>query len=330
MQALIANREQPGTIEFRDDHPQPKAGPGEVLIRVHLAGICSTDLEIVRGYMGFRGVPGHEFVGTVEEGPATLRERRVVAEINCAPPRVTGVNAGARKLDDDTRKHLPGRTVIGILGRDGAFAERLVVPAENCHVVPDAVPDRHAVFVEPLAAACQVLRDHPVSNDTRATVIGTGRLGILCAQVLANAGCALQVLGRNEHTIALCRRLGLEAGNVDESPPRADRDLVVDCTGTADGLRLAMRIVRPRGTIVLKSTYAQPPTIDLAPIVIHEVTVAGNRCGPFAEALRLLERGAVQVEPLISRTYPLSQGVEAFAAAADRANVKVLLSAGGG
>jgi threonine dehydrogenase-like Zn-dependent dehydrogenase len=321
LQALIANRSAPGSLEFRSDYPEPAPASDEVKIRVRYAGICSTDLEIVRGYMDFRGVPGHEFVGDVVSGPAELLGRRVVAEINCAP-------TGSPALPDEVRKHLPQRTVLGIAGRDGAFAEFVTVPAQNCHVVPDSIDDREAVFVEPLAAACQVLRDHPVRAETRASVIGTGRLGILCAQVLAATGCRLEVLGRNPATMKFCRARGLTVRDVSSLPDSPDRDLVVDCTGSPDGLRLALRLVRPRGTIVLKSTYARPPTIDLTPIVIHEITLAGNRCGPFPEALSLLERRQVDVASMVSAVYPLSRGVEAFAAADDPGRIKVILQPG--
>lgn len=321
MQALIANRAAPGSLEFRSDYPEPTLAPDEVKLRVRCAGICSTDLEIVRGYMDFRGVPGHEFVGDVVSGPAELLGRRVVAEINCAP-------VGSPALHDEVRKHLPQRTVLGIAGRDGAFADFVTVPAQNCHIVPDSMSDRQAVFVEPLAAACQVLRDHRVNAETAASVIGTGRLGILCAQVLATTGCRLEVIGRNPVTMGFCRALGLTVRDISSLRGAQDRDLVVDCTGSPDGLRLAMRLVRPRGTIVLKSTYSQPKTIDLAPLVIHEVTLAGNRCGPFPEALGLLERRQVDVAGMVSAMYSLSRGVEAFAAADDPRNIKVLLQPG--
>lgn len=321
LQALIANRTAPGSLEFRFDHPEPTPAPDEVKVRVRYAGICSTDLEIVRGYMDFRGVPGHEFVGDVVTGPAELIGRRVVAEINCAP-------AGSPPMPDEVRKHLPRRSVLGIAGRDGAFADFVTVPAQNCHVVPDSISDREAVFVEPLAAACQVLRDHPVSAETTASVIGTGRLGILCAQVLAATGCRLEVLGRNPETMKFCRGLGLTVRDVSGVTGAADRDVVVDCTGSPDGLRVAMKLVRPRGTIVLKSTYAQPTAIDLAPLVIHEITLAGSRCGPFPHALALLERRQVDVAGMVSAVYPLSRGVEAFTAADDPRNIKVLLKPG--
>ncbi|MFQ5806331.1 MAG: alcohol dehydrogenase catalytic domain-containing protein [Phycisphaerae bacterium] len=321
MQALVVDQAKPGIVTFVPDYPDPSPAPGEVLVRVDLAGICSTDLEIVRGYMNYSGVLGHEFVGTVVRGSDALCGRRVVAEINCVGP-------GSRARDADARKHARERTVVGITGRDGAFAEYLVVPVENCHVLPNEVSDRQAVFTEPLAAACQVVKDHPVEAETRAAVLGTGRLGILCAQVLAARGCRLSVMGRNSDTLALCRRIGLPTRDVASAEPSADYDLVVECTGSPDGLRLALRLVGPRGTIVLKSTYARVPDVDLAPIVVHEIVVAGNRCGPFPEALRLLREGRVRVDEMIHGIFPLARGEEAFAAARDRRNLKILLQPG--
>jgi threonine dehydrogenase-like Zn-dependent dehydrogenase len=321
VRALVVDQAKRGSLTFVPDYPDPSPGPGEVLVRVDLAGICATDLEIERGYMKFSGVPGHEFVGTVVRGSDALEGQRVVAEINCVGP-------GSAARDADARKHARDRTVLGIAGRDGAFAEYLVVPAENCHVVPSAVSDRQAVFAEPLAAACQVLKDHPVEGGTRVAVLGTGRLGVLCAQVLAAESCWLDVVGRNPHTLAFCEGIGLNAIDVANVELNADYDLVVECTGSPGGLRLALQLVRPRGTIVLKSTYAHTPEVDLAPIVIHEIVVAGNRCGPFPEALRLLREQRVRVEEMIHGVFPLARGAEAFAAARDPRNLKVLLEPG--
>jgi threonine dehydrogenase-like Zn-dependent dehydrogenase len=267
-------------------------------------------------------VLGHEFVGTVVRGSQALQGQRVVAEINCVGP-------GSAARDADARRHAPDRTVLGIAGRDGVFAEYVAIPAENCHVVPNEISDRQAVFAEPLAAACQVVKDHPVRAKARVAVLGTGRLGILCAQVLAARGCRLSVIGRNAVTLALCRRLGLPTHNVAKLEPNADYDLVVECTGAPDGLRLALQLVRPRGMIVLKSTYARAPDVDLSPIVVHEIVVAGNRCGSFPEALRLLREGRVRVDEMISGVFPLARASEAFAAARDPQNLKILLEPGG-
>lgn len=319
MKALVVDPARPRTLQFQADYPDPVSAEGEVLVSVLRAGICSTDLEILRGYMAFSGVPGHEFVGVVESGPPALRGRRVVAEINCL---ATGAGPG----DAEQRKHDPARTVLGIAGRDGAFAERVVVPAANCHVVPDAVTDVQAVFVEPLAAALQVLRDCPPVAGQRWAVLGAGRLGLLIAQVVSQQPVDLTVIARNPRSRALCDSWGVRSvGPSADHPPPASLDVVVECTGSGEGLRHAMRLARPRGTVVLKSTYAAPASIDLSPVVIHELRLVGSRCGPFDEALELLERGTVQVDPLVSGCFPLSEAGQAFALAAMPDHIKVLL-----
>lgn len=319
MYALVINQAAPRSITFVTDRPEPSPAAGEVRIRVRLAGICSTDLEIVRGYMNFTGVPGHEFVGLVDHGPTELLGKRVVAEINC-------VTQDSHARDEDARKHAWPRTVLGILGRDGAFADYVTAPAANCHILPDSVSDREAVFVEPLAAAAQATRDFAFSRDMRVALLGSGRLGILCAQVLALHVDSLDVIGRNERTLGVCRSLGLRTMLVSELSPDARYDVLVECTGSADGLRTALKCVRPRGAIILKSTYAQPPEIDLSPVVINEIRVIGSRCGPFAPAIALLAARRVKVEPLIDGEFPLSRGVEAFAAAGRAGALKVLLA----
>jgi threonine dehydrogenase-like Zn-dependent dehydrogenase len=221
--------------------------------------------------------------------------------------------------------------VLGIAGRDGAFAEYLSLPASNCHLVPDTVTDRQAVFVEPLAAAVHVLDAAPLCPDTRVAVLGTGRLGLLVAQVLALEDCRLEVLGRNPRTLALCAQRGSATRQVNEVVARGDYyDVVVECTGSPDGLRLAFALCRPQGTIVLKSTYADGPSPHLAPLVVNELRLAGNRCGPFPEALRLLAERKVEVDELVTASYPLAHGAEALAAAARPENIKVLLQPGSG
>lgn len=318
MQALLINPQTPDAVAFTPDQPEPTIPAGEVLIRVHLAGICSTDLELARGYMNFTGIPGHEFVGTVVAGPPHLLQRRVVAEINCVCGECDLCRRGLPT-------HCRRRTVLGIFNRNGAFAQLVAVPERNCRIVPDEISDQQAVFVEPLAAAAHVLSEHPFDAGTRTAVIGTGRLGLLVAQVLALQPCRLDVIGRNPRTLALCRKRGLNAVSVEEARPAAAHDVVVDCTGSPDGLRLAMQLVRPRGLIVLKSTYATPEPVDLAPLVIHEIRVAGSRCGPFPAALQLLRERKIEVDELVNGVYPLRRGAEAFAAARAPENVKILL-----
>jgi threonine dehydrogenase-like Zn-dependent dehydrogenase len=319
--ALVVSPGKGGGIEFVRDQPEPSPPAGEVTIRVELAGICSTDLEIARGYTDFRGVPGHEFVGTVVAGSDALRGKRVVGEINCVCSACDMCRVGLSG-------HCRNRTVLGISGRDGAFAQLLTLPERNCHVVPDEVNNRQAVFVEPLAAAVQVVKQHPVDADTRAAVVGVGRLGSLIAQVLALHGCQLEAIDHNPRALAFAERRGIRAVPADDVMPRAEHDLVVESTGSAAGLDLAMRLVRPRGTIVLKSTYAGAAEVNLAPIVVNEIRLIGNRCGPFPDALELLRTGKVEVVGLISGEYLLERGVEAFAAAADPRNVKILVRPG--
>lgn len=321
MQALVIPADQPRRIAFVPEYADPSAAADEVLVRVHLAGICATDLEIMRGYMQFAGVPGHEFVGTVMAGVADLVGRRVVAEINCGCGQCALCRRG---LGNHCRK----RTVLGIAGRDGAFAEYLTIPARNCHVVPDNVTDEQAVFVEPLAAAAHVLDAERIEAGRRAAVLGSGRLGLLVAQVLAGTGCSLDVIGRNPRTLALGEKLGLRMTTVEQTRPAGQYDCVVECTGAPAGLELALGLCRPCGTIVLKSTYAEPCAVDLAPIVINEIRVVGSRCGAFEPALRLLAEGKVNVDVLISGVYPLAEGVAALAAAERPENIKVLLRPG--
>lgn len=299
---------------------EPDAATGDTLIRVRRAGVCRTDLEILKGYMGFSGVLGHEFVGEVVASKQTeLIGCRVVGEINVVCGRcdlcLTGLSAHCRQ-----------RTVLGIAGRDGCFADYVRLPAANLHVVPGSVDDEQAVFVEPLAAACAVPRQVKVDGRTWVTVLGDGRLGLLCAQVLRLQGAPVRVVGRHPGKLALCEKWGVKARLLADITPRHDQDVVVDCTGTAEGLMTAVAMCRPRGTVVLKSTVAGGAPLNLAPVVVDEITVVGSRCGPFREAIHLLERRAVDVASLIARRFRLEHGVEALDHAGQRGVLKVLLT----
>lgn len=312
-----------GRLELRGDHPAPGPGPGEALVAVRVAGVCSTDLELLRGYAGFTGIPGHELVGTVvsAEGAPGWVGARVVAEINAACGECAACRAGLGR-------HCPTRTVLGIVGRDGVFAELVAVPVANLHRVPDAVPDEAAVFCEPLAAALEVAEQVHLGPADRVLVVGAGRLGQLVARVLALAGCDVVAVVRHERHRRLMERAGVatcEAGEI-EAGPRGRFDVVVEASGAPAGFALARHAVRPRGTIVLKSTYAGRLELDASSLVVDEVTVTGSRCGPFAPALRLLERGAVDVAPLVEARYPLEEGAAAFEHAARPAALKVLLT----
>jgi threonine dehydrogenase-like Zn-dependent dehydrogenase len=266
--------------------------------------------------MAFRGVLGHEFVGVADEGP--FAGRRVVGDINGRCWSCPTCTAGRPT-------HCPNRTTIGIAGHDGAFAEYVAVPQRNLHLVPETVATDAAVFAEPLAAACQIPAQVPIDRADRVLVLGDGRLGNLCAQVLARLTGDLLVVGRHESKLALLRTLGIDTCLLDDAPTDRGADLVVDCTGSESGLPTALRMVRPRGTIVLKTTVAGTQTLALSPIVIDEVTVVGSRCGPFDRALDALEKGWVSVEPLISCRFDLARGIEALDAAGTRPVLKVLL-----
>lgn len=298
------------------DMPDPVRRAGEAVVRVRLAGICRTDLEICRGYMGFRGTPGHEWIGTVVEAddPA-LVDRRVVGEINLACGRCDWCARGLGR-------HCPTRRVTGIVDADGAFADRLVVPTSVLHVVPDGIPDAAAVFVEPLAAAFEILEQLGDVAGRRAVVLGDGKLGLLLAQVLRNAGADVTLAGRHADKLALAERLGVAT-----DAPRPGADLVVDATGSPSGLSTALGLVRPRGTVVLKTTVGEEHRLDLAKAVIDEITIIGSRCGPFAPALAALASGTVSVDPLVDRVFPLDDAVAAFARARTPGVLKVLVSA---
>jgi threonine dehydrogenase-like Zn-dependent dehydrogenase len=308
------------TLSFRPRHPDPPREQGECLIRVRRAGVCSTDLEITRGYMGFKGVLGHEFVGEVVESPAARQwiGKRVVGEINVVCGRCDLCLSGLSN-------HCRNRTVLGILNRGGAFADFVRLPAINLHEVPAAVEDDAAVFVEPLAAAFQILKQVKLDGKRWVTVLGDGRLGLLCAQVLRNAGCPVRVIGKHPEKMRLCDQWGIRSRAAADITPRHDQDVVVDATGSAAGLELAMQLVRPRGTIVLKSTVAAGKAINLAPIVIDEINVVGSRCGPFKEALKALSEKSVDVTSMIHRRMKLEQGVEAMELAG-KGVLKVLLT----
>lgn len=303
-------------LRFVADAPDPVPVPGAVVVRVHLAGICSTDLQILRGYMGFQGILGHEFVGEVVSGPDTLLGQRVVGEINFSCRRCPDCLAGRAR-------HCPTRTVMGILGADGAFAERVRIPVENVRPVPQTIPDPAAVFVEPLAAAIEACDQTTAFAGGRSLVIGAGKLGLLVAQALVARGDRVEVLCRNAVARAVVEVLGLSTANEPARPHTYD--LVVDATGDAAGLAMAIDAVRPRGAIVLKSTVAVRHDVDLAPLVINEVSVIGSRCGDFDAAIAMLAAERVRVLPLLQRIAPLDEGVEALESAGRAGALKVML-----
>jgi threonine dehydrogenase-like Zn-dependent dehydrogenase len=307
------------TVELRPDHPVPTPVDGddaEVLVKVLRAGVCETDLQLIQGYMGFEGVLGHEFVGIAQSGP--LRGKRAVGEINCSCFQCDICRSGLPT-------HCPNRTVLGILGHDGAFADYISVPQKNLHRVPDSLSTDVAVFVEPVAAAYQILRQQLVQRGQRVAVLGDGRLGNLCAQVLADFGCEVLVVGKHKNKLQILRDLNIETGLLNEVTPARQFDVVVDCSGSASGLPTALHFVKPWGTIILKTTVAGEQTMAFAPIVIDEIRVIGSRCGPFSDAIAGLEAGRVQVEPLISGRFPLDKGVEAIHHTAENPVLKILI-----
>jgi len=313
MRALVLNGD---AVALETDRPVPTPAEEEVLVRVVRAGVCDTDLQLIGGYMGFGGVLGHEFVGIAEEGP--LATRRVVGEINCNCRRCSTCLAGRPT-------HCPHRTTIGIAGHDGAFADYVAVPQHNLHVVPDAVPTDIAVFAEPVAAAYQIPQQLSLTRNDRVVVLGDGRLGNLCAQVLAETCNAVLVVGKYREKLALLEALGIHTTLLDELPNDRAADVVVDCTGSDTGLPTALRIVRPRGTIVMKTTAAGTQQMPWSPVVIDEVTIVGSRCGPFDRALTALENRNVSALPLISARFDLSDGVRAIDAAKQHGTLKVLI-----
>jgi alcohol dehydrogenase len=316
--------------------PIPALHAGWALVRVRLAGICNTDIEILRGYHGFRGTPGHEFVGeVVEVRGASARERdrwlgrRVVGEIN-----VTCSAYGYRPLCAFCRRglktHCSRRTVLGILAHDGAFAEYLALPLENLHMVPDSVRDEQAVFVEPLAAACEILDQINIKKFRRAAVLGDGKLAQLVARVLRTKLPHVVMYGKHEKKLVLGRRVGVKTKRVRGNAGRrkgiaGSYGLVVEATGSPSGLALAQRLTEPRGMLVLKSTFHGAAPVETWPIVVKEITVVGSRCGPFAKALALLRSGQVDPTPLIARTFPLAEAEKAIQFAQQRTVMKVLL-----
>jgi len=308
-----------GTLRTRTEAARPEPAPGEALVRVRLAGVCQTDLELVRGYYSFTGIPGHEFVGVVEAaaGATAWVGRRVCGEINA-------VCGACAECQDGRPSHCARRTVLGIRNRHGAFAEYLTLPMANLHAVPDTVPDEAAVFTEPLAAALRVQEQADVGPGRRVLVVGAGRLGQLLARTLARTGCELRVVARQDRARRLLGDVGVTAIGPGEVPERW-ADVVVECTGDPEGLARGRRAVRPRGTIVLKSTYRGQATLDLSPLVVDEVSLVGSRCGPFAPALRLLA-GGLDPAPLVDARYRLEEGVAAFAHAERPGALKVLIS----
>lgn len=315
MRALILDRD----VRYIADYRDPTPAPGEALVRVRLAGICNTDLELARGYMMFRGVLGHEFVGEVLSSPdPAWVGRRVVGDINAACYRCPTCLAGRHT-------HCPQRTTLGIAGRDGALADVLLLPQANLYAVPATISDEQAVFTEPLAAACEILEQVHIRPTDRVVVLGDGKLGLLVAAVLRLTGADLTLVGRHREKLALAEAWRVPVRPADEALPDGQADVVVECTGQPAGFDRARKLLRPRGTLVLKSTYHGALAVDMSALVVDEITVVGSRCGPFAPALRLLALGQIDPQPLITACYPLEEVEAAFAHAAAPGVLKIVV-----
>jgi len=317
--------------------PVPKLSRGWALVRVRLVGICNTDVELLHGYYNFQGVPGHEFVGTVEKlrGVSAGEKKKWLGRRVCGEINISCKALGRRPTCDFCRRglktHCARRTVLGIIGHPGAYAEYLTLPLENLHRVPESVSDERAVFVEPLAAACEILEQIDVRKIREAAVLGDGKLAQLIARVLHTAIPSVLMYGKHDQKLALARRAGITTKKVlgdsgDLNRVARKYRLVVEATGSPTGLALAQLMTEPRGTLVLKSTFHRTAPVETWPIVVKELTVVGSRCGPFDEAIALLRAHKMDPSPLITRVFPLEKAPEAIAYAQRPGIMKVLLS----
>ena len=315
---MLAVHLESGRVEVRRQ-PMPRVPPGFARIRLLAGGICSTDLELQRGYYGFRGTPGHEFVGEViAAGDAGWIGKRVAGEINLA--------CGACEwCQRDLGRHCPHRTVLGIVKHPGAFREFLTLPVRNLHIVPSSIPDEHAVFIEPAAAACEILDQVRILAGAPIAVVGDGKLGLLIAQVLRARGARVHLYGRHREKLRLVEGEAVTTEVIGKKLPERAWPMVVDATGSPEGLRAAIAMCEPRGTVIMKSTVHGLVKLDTAPAIVNETTLIGSRCGRFEPAIRLLASGRVRVGRLISDEFPLSRAPEAFKMAATRGVLKVLL-----
>ncbi len=309
-------------LQLRTDLPKPHPPTGEALVRVLRAGICNTDLELLRGYYPYKGILGHEFVGIVEQGPENLLHRRVVGEINAAC-------GNCRFCLSNQPTHCENRTVLGIVNRNGAFAEYLTLPVKNLHPVPDNVSTDEATFTEPVAAALEIQQQIQICPVDKVVVVGDGKLGQLVAQTLVITGCELLVIGRHREKLANLEERGIKTGFADAVTTGAF-DVAVECTGNPEGFGIARRALHSRGILVLKSTYTGALSLDISSLVVDEITLVGSRCGPFEPALELLSENKINVKPLIQAHYPLEAGMDAFAHAQKKGVLKVLLDIGEG
>jgi threonine dehydrogenase-like Zn-dependent dehydrogenase len=313
MHALVfSNR-----LYYQQDHPDPVVRPGEALIRVNYAGICNTDLEITRGYMDFKGIPGHEFAGVVESSSEKrLIGRRVTGEINifCGE---------CHYCSNRLQNHCPSRSVLGITNREGVFAEYVALPVRNLHAIPDSISDVEAVFIEPLAAAYEILDQVDIAPSDSVCILGDGKLGILVGQVISNTKCNLIVAGNHRKKLSILEDMGINtslSGQFNEK----GFDIVVDCTGSPSGIETALNIVRPRGRVILKTTITDRRDVDLNSVVVNEITIIGSRCGHFPTAIQAIKSKAVDLNPLVSGIFKLDEWAKAFEFAKKKTSLKVV------
>ncbi len=305
-------------LEFRTDYPVPERGENEALIRVTHAGICNTDLEIIKGYMKFRGILGHEFVGVIEQcDQKSAIGNRVVGEINLG----CGVCSFCR---NNSSSHCSHRSVLGIMDKDGVFADYITLPLANLHTVPEHISDEEAVFTEPLAAAFEIFEQVNIKSSDRVCVLGDGKLGLLVSQTLAASNCDLTVIGHYDEKLAILGKLGIKT-ELSSSYEEPEFDIVVECTGSRSGIDTALNIVRPKGQIILKTTVAKNNSFNLNHIVINELSLIGSRCGPFKPAIQAIKSGAIDLSSLISNIYPLDDGLKALKYASKKGMIKVIL-----
>lgn len=317
MKAIVFDKK----LKFHKDHPVPEPSENEALIKISMTGICNTDIEITKGYTGFKGVIGHEFVGIVEKingKDRSLLGKRIVGEINCGCGKCEYCKKGLKN-------HCPDRKVLGIVNKDGAMAEYITLPLENIHIVPDSISDEEAVFIEPLAAAFEITRQVKIGADDKILIMGDGKLGLLISLALHISHQNLILTGRHENKLQIAKDKGIETILFNKLSIKKDYDIVVDATGSAEGFEAALKLVKPRGIIILKSTVAAKKEMNLSTVVVDEITVIGSRCGPFEPALDALSKRLIDVKPLITEIFPFDKAREAFERAISKDALKNII-----
>ncbi len=308
-------------LKLDKNYAKPSPRKGEALIKVNTIGICNTDYEITKGYMGYKGVLGHEFTGVVEEINAddkSLLNKRVVGEINCGCGECEWCNQGLER-------HCPNRSTLGIWQREGCFAEYVCLPVKNLLEIPENVSDEEAVFTEPLAAALEILEQIHIPPYKKIAVLGDGKLGLMIALALNAAGLDLILIGKHENKLEIAKKQGVKTKLLSDVEIKKEYDFVVEATGSISGFETSLALTKPRGTLILKSTIAASKEFNFAPVVVDEITIVGSRCGQFAPALRLLESGRIDVKPLISDVFELDEAIEAFERNKEKSSIKVIV-----